>query len=77
MLDVLAKSEKEYASMLRVIKDVDMDNNGFLTVTELDDILKLVYKVDFKDRDLSLFIKRFRSIQNRVLVDYRAVKKVI
>ena len=77
MLDVLAKSEKEYASMLRVIKDVDMDNNGFLTVTELDDILKLVYKVDFKDKDLSLFIKRFRSIQNRVLVDYRAVKKVI
>ena len=63
--------------MLRVIKDVDMDNNGFLTVTELDDILKLVYKVDFKDKDLSLFIKRFRSIQNRVLVDYRAVKKVI
>ena len=77
MLDVLARSEKEYASMLRVIKDVDMDNNGFLTVTELDDILKLVYKVDFKDKDLSLFIKRFRSIQNRVLVDYRAVKKVI
>jgi hypothetical protein len=58
---------------MRQIKDVDMDNNGFVTLTELEDILTSVYK-EFSSKDISLFIKRFRSIQNKVLVDYRSLR---
>ncbi len=58
---------------MRQIKDVDMDNNGFVTLTELEDILTSVYK-EFANKDISLFIKRFRSIQNKVLVDYRSLR---
>ena len=58
---------------MRQIKDVDMDNNGFVTLTELEDILTSVYK-EFSSKDISLFVKRFRSIQNKVLVDYRSLR---
>ena len=58
---------------MRQIKEVDMDNNGFVTLTELEDILTSVYK-EFSSKDISLFIKRFRSIQNKVLVDYRSLR---
>lgn len=60
---VLSRSEQEFVKVLKVIRSIDKDNNGYVTVTELDDILKLSYPLDFvSDKDLSCFIKKFRSI---------------
>lgn len=62
---------------MKIIREIDKDNNGFVTVTELDDILKIVYPSEFKDKDLSSFLKTYRSIQNKVLVDYQKMKEHI
>ena len=36
-----------------MIKDIDASHNGYVTSTELDDILKLNYALELGNRDLS------------------------
>lgn len=40
-------NENKLASVMRCIKDIDKDNNGYVTNQELDDILKLIYPKEF------------------------------
>lgn len=28
---------------MRIIRKIDKDNNGYVTITEMDDILKIIY----------------------------------
>lgn len=55
---------------MRIIRNIDKDNNGYVTLTELDDILKLEYP-ELAGKDIHNTVKIFRSIQNRILVDYK------
>jgi Ca2+-binding EF-hand superfamily protein len=59
--------------VLKNIASIDQDSNGFVTVTELDDILKLQYPAQFGGKDLSSFIRHFRNTQNKALVDYKSM----
>ena len=63
--------------ILRTIKEIDKQHNGFITTTELDDILKLNYKEELGNKDLRLVMKKYSSIQNRVLLDYKKFKESI
>jgi Ca2+-binding EF-hand superfamily protein len=45
-------NDNKLASVMRCIKDIDKDNNGYVTNQELDDILKLIYPIEFGDKDL-------------------------
>jgi Ca2+-binding EF-hand superfamily protein len=56
--------------VMLMIKQIDKDHNGYVTLTELDDILKIRYE-SLKNKDLSLVINKFASIQNRILIDYK------
>ena len=56
---------------MRTINEIDKDHNGYVTATELDDILKLYYPDTLNDRELVPLIKKFSSIQNRILIDYK------
>jgi len=60
--------------ILRSIKDIDQDNNGYVTTTELEDIIKLHYPI-LKDKNLKKLFKPFASIQNRILIDYKSFRK--
>ena len=46
-----------------------LDRTGFVTQTEFDDILKLNL-LQLKDRNLIPILNNFRSVQNKVLIDY-------
>jgi hypothetical protein len=46
-------------------------------MTELEDIVKIVYGKDLADKDLVPYLKRYRSIQNKILVDYKQFKASI
>jgi len=54
------------------IKQIDKDHNGYVTRTELDDILKMLYPNELANRDLIPIIKTFSSIQNKILIDYKS-----
>lgn len=47
---------------MKKIRDIDREHNGYVTSTELDDILKLTYPVELKDKNLKLIFKPFASI---------------
>ena len=57
-----------------MIKEIDQSHNGYVTSTELDDILKLNYKEELGNRDIAHIIKKYSSIQNRILIDYKRFK---
>lgn len=40
------------AHVMRSIKQIDQDNNGYVTSTELDDILKLTFVEELKGKNL-------------------------
>jgi hypothetical protein len=48
-----------------------------VTVTELDDILKLNYQQELQNKDTRLIMRKYASIQNRVLVDYKKFRESI
>ena len=63
--------ENKLDSMMITIKQIDKDHNGYVTRTELDDILKMLYPTELDNRDLIPIIKKFSSIQNKILIDYK------
>lgn len=52
-----------------IIRTIDKDRNGYITQTELDDILKEVYP-ELRTRELLRLIRPFCSVSNKILVDY-------
>jgi Ca2+-binding EF-hand superfamily protein len=42
---------------MRTIKQIDRDNNGYVTSTELDDILKLTFPEELKGKNLKPLFK--------------------
>lgn len=57
------------------IRDIDPDRNGFVTQQELDDIFRENYREKMEGKHLFDLIKDFRSITNKILVDYGKFKK--
>jgi Ca2+-binding EF-hand superfamily protein len=47
---------------MKVIREIDRDNNGYVTNQELDDIFKINYEEELGSRDLKIFFKRFASL---------------
>lgn len=48
--------------IMLLIKQIDKDHNGYVTSTELDDILKLKYPKRLGDKDLIPILTQFSSI---------------
>ena len=70
LIRIIHKDNK-LKEVVRPIYEIDKQRNGFITTTELDDILKLNYKNELENKDLKLMMRKYASIQNRVLVDYK------
>lgn len=73
---ILAQDESKFVQVMRTIRNIDRDNNGYVTITELDDILKIQYS-ELQNKDIQTAIKKFRSIQNRILVDYKKFRDYV
>jgi hypothetical protein len=65
---------KKLAQVMKCIKEIDKDNNGYVTSQELDDIFKLIYPEEFGDKDLKRVFRGFSSIQNTILIDYKRLR---
>ena len=58
--------------LLAIIKSIDKDHNGYVTRTEMDDILKVLYKDKLSNTNLKHLMRPFCSSANKVLLDYKA-----
>lgn len=56
--------------MLKV-RQIDPRHNGFVTLQELDDIIKMSYPEQLNTRDICPIISKFESPQYKVLIDYK------
>jgi len=57
--------------IVRDIKNIDKDNNGFILVNELNKIFKQHYISELEGKSLNKISRPFGSIQNKQLIDYR------
>lgn len=48
--------------VMRIIFQIDRQHNGYVTTTELDDILKLTYKEELANKDTRLIMRKYASI---------------
>lgn len=60
LVELIARSNKLH-QIFRIIKDIDRDNNGYVTNQELDDIFKVSYE-ELASRDIKPIFKRFASL---------------
>ena len=70
LINIIGKDNK-MVDIMRCIKEIDKEHNGYVTSTELDDILKLCYKKELSDKNLKIIFKPYASIQNKILIDYK------
>ena len=69
-LNVLITNNK-MADIMFLIRGIDKDHNGYITRTELDDIIKHNIKEHLFHKDLQPIITRFCSLANPILIDYK------
>lgn len=74
LISIVQKSQTSFGLVWRSIREIDQENNGYVTNTELDDIFKL-YFADLEARNLKKLFKPYQSIQNKILIDYKTLKK--
>lgn len=76
IFQVFAQDNK-LKSIMMTIKEIDKDHNGFVTSTELDDIMKLYYRAELSGKELLPFINKFASPQNRILIHYKSFQSYV
>ena len=46
----MRENQGKIGEIMRMIREIDRDRNGYVTVTELDDIFKISFKTQFKNK---------------------------
>lgn len=57
--------------IMRRINEIDREHNGYVTSTELDDIVRLAYGKELTGKSLKQLFRPYSSIQNKILIDYK------
>jgi len=70
------QNEHKLSELMRVIAEIDIDRNGYVTLTELDDILKMLFP-ELANRNLKSILMPFSSSANKVLIDYKRLRDSI
>lgn len=58
----LIHSNSKLVDIMRRIKEIDKEHNGYVTSTELDDILRLSYKQELIGKNIKSIFKPYASI---------------
>jgi Ca2+-binding EF-hand superfamily protein len=77
LVGMFSQDINRFNKVFGLIRTIDREHNGFVTITELEDIVKIVYQQELSDKDVVTYLKKYRSIQNKILVDYKHFKASI
>jgi len=75
-IQILLKNRERLGKVWLLFRHIDKQRNGYVTNTEMDDILKEIFP-ELANSDLSDLISPFSSIQSKVLVDHKLFKNKI
>jgi len=74
----MASNKKaNWGGIWRSIKKIDKDSNGFVTVDELEEIFKEWFPIELEGKTCYHYFKKFGSVQNRALINYKKIKDSI
>ena len=76
LVAIFLKNSK-MTEFMRLCREINPDKNNFVTVVELDDILRILYEQELEGKDLTELYEPFCSIQNKILVDYKGFRDTI
>lgn len=71
------KDDNRLGTIMKMVYNIDRDHNGYITTTELDDILKITYPKELMNVNLKSTLRPFCSSSNKVLLDYRYFRDFI
>ena len=70
LVQILAR-ENKLVHIVKDIKKIDKDNNGYVLANELNKAFKTYYLSELEGKSLNKILKPFSSIQNKYLIDYK------
>lgn len=74
----MAVSKKaNWGGIWKSIKKIDKDSNGFVTIDELEEIFREWFPVELEGKSPYYYFKKFGSIQNKYLINYKKIKDSI
>lgn len=73
----IVKKDNKLAEIMKIILQIDREYNGYVTITEMDDILKLIYPDQLEKYSLKSLLKVYCSSANKVLLDYKQFRDYI
>ena len=66
-----------WGGIWKSIKTLDKDSNGYLTREELDEVFREWFPIELEGKTLLSWFRRYGSIQNRNLINYKQIKQEI
>jgi Ca2+-binding EF-hand superfamily protein len=69
--------DDKLSQIMTMIRYIDKDRNGYVTTTEMEDILHEVYAEKLKNRDFKHILRVFTCVQNPILLDYNKFRDFI
>ena len=61
LMTLFSQHTAKVAHIVRLIKEIDQDNNGYVTNQELEDIVKVVFK-EVEGREIKGWFRKFASL---------------
>jgi Ca2+-binding EF-hand superfamily protein len=62
---VMIIRDNKLANVVRDIKKIDKDNNGYILINEMNKIFKSHYQKELEGKTLNKILRPFSSIQNK------------
>ena len=73
----IVRKDNKLAEIMKIILQIDREYNGYVTITEMDDILKITYPEQLEKYSLKSLLKTYCSSANKVLLDYKQFRDFI
>ena len=70
------QSHNQLIEVMKRIKEIDREHNGYVTSTELSDIIQISLPL-LKTMNLTSLLRPYASIANKVLIDYKRFRDEI
>ena len=77
ILSIALKKKSNWGGIWRSIKTIDKDSNGYVTIDELEEIFKEQFPLELDKKSVYYYFKKFSSVQNRSLINYKQIKEHI
>jgi hypothetical protein len=75
--DLLQKAPHLMTAVWKSVKENDIDKNGFMLCSELEDCFREQWPVEFEGKSLVYYFRKFSTDHDKNLINYRAIKNQI